>query len=260
MPYANVLLDHAVPVSTVTVNRPSVLNALDETTLAELEDAFATLARAVGVRCVILAGAGDKAFVAGADIAAMAKLGPEEARGFAERGHRLCALMETLPAPIVAAVGGFALGGGLELALACDFVVASSNAKLGLPEVGLGVIPGFGGAQRLARRIGIAKARELVYTGDPLSADDALRIGLVSAVVPPHQLLPSVRALAGRIAERAPLAVAAAKRALREGGDAPLSQALALERELFAALFASADQAEGMRAFLEKRPPSFQGK
>jgi len=209
---------------------------------------------------VILTGAGDQAFVAGADIAAMSGLTVEEARGFAERGHRLGAVMEALAAPVPAAINGFALGGGLELALACDFALAATSAKLGLPEVGLGVIPGFGGTQRLARRVGIGRARELVYTGNVIAAEQALRIGLVNAVAAPPDLLPAARAVADKIAGRAPLAVAAAKRVMREGADLPLGQALALELEQFAGLFATTDQKEGMKAFLEKRSARFEGR
>jgi enoyl-CoA hydratase len=260
MSYQNLLVEAGGPIAVVTINRPQVLNALDDTTLRELTDAFIALGAEAAVRCVILTGAGEKAFVAGADIAAMAELGTTEGRAFAERGHRLGAVMEGGRAPIIAAVNGFALGGGLELALACDFALASSNAKLGLPEVGLGIIPGFGGTQRLARRIGLGRARELVYTGNVIPADEALKLGLVNAVTEPAALLPAARTVAEKIASRAPLAIAAAKRALREGADLPLGQALALEAELFGALFATADQKEGMRAFLAKRPPKFEGR
>jgi enoyl-CoA hydratase len=259
MSYANLLVESG-PIGLLTVNRPKVLNALDDATLGELTDAFIAFERAPGLRCVILTGAGEKAFVAGADIGAMAALGPREARAFAERGHRLAALMEALAVPVIAAVNGFALGGGLELVLACDFALASDNAKLGLPEVSLGVIPGFGGTQRLARRVGLGYARELVYTGNVIDAAEALRIGLVNTVTRPGELLAAARAVAEKIASRAPLAVADAKRAMHDGADAPLAQALGLERELFAGLFATADQKEGMRAFLEKRPPDFQAR
>jgi enoyl-CoA hydratase len=244
----------------VTVNRPKVLNALDELTVRELTEAFVSLGADGAVRAVILTGAGEKAFVAGADIAAMAGLGPREARAFAERGHRLGALMEALPVPVIAAINGFALGGGLELALACDFALCAAGAKLGLPEVGLGIIPGFGGTQRLARRIGVGQARALVYTGTIIGAEEAFRLGLVNAVTPAADLLPAARAVADTIASRAPLAIAEAKRAMREGMDLPLAQALLLERELFGSLFASADQKEGMRAFIEKRPAKFSGR
>jgi enoyl-CoA hydratase len=259
MSYQNLLVEVG-PVSTVTVNRPKVLNALDDTTLRELTDAFLALAQDPAVRCVIVTGAGDKAFVAGADIAAMTEMSPAEAQAFAERGHRLSALMEGAAVPIIAAVNGFALGGGLELALACDFLMASGNAKLGFPEVGLGVIPGLGGTQRLSQRVGVGRARELVYTGNIIGADEALRIGLVNSVSEPAALTAAARAVADKIAGRGPLAVAAAKRALREGADLPLAQGLGLEARLFGSLFATLDQREGMRAFAEKRPPRFQGK
>jgi enoyl-CoA hydratase len=257
MSYQNVLVD-AAPVTTVTVNRPQVLNALDATTLRELTDVFLALGRDEQVRCVIVTGAGEKAFVAGADIAAMVDLAGPAARALAELGHRLSAVMEAAPWPIIAAVNGFALGGGLELALACDFMLAASNAKLGFPEVSLGVIPGFGGTQRLAQRIGPGRARELIYTGNVIGTADALALGLINAVTEPAALLATVRALAEKIASRGPLAVAAAKRAMREGADLPLGQGLALEAELFGGLFDTADQKEGMRAFLAKRPPKFE--
>ncbi len=260
MGYSNLVDDGAKGTRTITISRPKVHNALDATTLQELTAAFTAIDSDPEIRCVILTGAGEKAFVAGADLAFMAGIGPDEARRFATLGHRLSDLMEGLHAPIIAAVNGFALGGGLELALACDFIVASSSARLGQPELGVGVIPGFGGTQRLARRVGIARARELVYTGTQLSAEDARAIGLVNTVVPPANLMATVRGLAEAIGQRAPLAVAAAKRAIRAGEDLPLGRALAFETEQFAALFATADQKEGMRAFLEKRPPEFAGR
>jgi enoyl-CoA hydratase len=264
MSFDNILDDGAAPVRLVTVNRPKVLNALDARTLQELTICFAAIGRAVdggeAIRCVILTGAGEKAFVAGADLAAMEKMTVDEARRFSELGRRLGESMETLPVPIIAAVNGFALGGGLELALACDFILASASARLGQAEVNVGVLPGFGGSQRLPRRIGIGRARQLVYTGEPIGADDARAWGLVNEVTPPADLLPRARALADRIASRAPLAVAAAKRAMRVGEDLSLERALMVEQESFASLFASADQKEGMRAFLEKRPPAWQGR
>ena len=259
MSYQNLLVEVAA-VSTVTVNRPKVLNALDDMTLRELTDAIVALAKDPVVRCVIVTGAGDKAFVAGADIAAMTEMDAAAAQAFAERGHRLSALMEGAAVPIIAAVNGFALGGGLELALSCDFLMASSNAKLGFPEVGLGVIPGLGGTQRLSLRVGVGRARELIYTGSIIGAEEALRIGLLNTVTEPAALPGAARAVAEKIAGRAPLAVAAAKRALREGADLPLAQGLALEARLFGGLFATQDQREGMHAFAEKRPPLFQGK
>ena len=261
MAYANLIIEPGTAgIVTVTINRPKVLNALDAATLGELEDVFGGLGEDPALRCVILTGAGEKAFVAGADISAMASLGPRQARAFAERGQGLAAAIETLPVPVIAAVNGFALGGGLELLLACDFALASTAAKLGLPEVSLGVIPGFGGTQRLTRRIGIGRARELIYTGNTVTAEEALRLGLVNAVTEPAGLLPAARVLAEKIASRAPLAIVEAKRAIRDGADLPLPAALTLERELFAGLFATDDQKEGMRAFLEKRPAAWQGR
>ncbi len=260
MAYGNLLDDGAAPVRTITLNRPTVLNALDRTTLEELLHVFSTLAATPSVRCVIVTGAGNKAFAAGADLAYMADIGPDDARAFADLGHHLGDVMETLHAPIIAAVNGFALGGGLELAMACDFIIAAAHARLGQPEVAVGVVPGFGGASRLARRIGVARARALLYTGDLLTATEAATWGLVNTVVDAADLLPRVHAIAATIASRAPLAVAAAKRTLRAAEDLPLTGALAFEREQFANLFATADQKEGMAAFLQKRPPRFQGR
>ncbi|HEX4406871.1 MAG TPA: enoyl-CoA hydratase-related protein [Polyangia bacterium] len=248
------------PVATVTVNRPRALNALDGATMQALTEAFTKLAATPGVRCVILTGAGDKAFVAGADVKAMAAMTTEEAAALAGLSHRLGEVMAGMAAPVIAAVNGFALGGGCELALCCDFIYASRAAKFGQPEVGLGVIPGLGGTQRLPRRIGLPRAAELLYTGAVIDADEALRLGLVNAVVDADALMPRVRAVADAIASRAPLAVAAAKRAAREGVELPLAAALELERKLFAGLFGTADQREGMRAFVEKRVATWSGK
>jgi enoyl-CoA hydratase len=248
------------PVATVTVNRPQALNALDAPTLDALLVTFGALSAEPGVRCVILTGAGDKAFVAGADIKAMAAMTPAEAAALAGAAHHLGDVIEGMAAPVIAAVGGFALGGGCELALACDFIYASRAAKFGQPEVSLGVIPGLGGTQRLPRRIGLSRARELLYTGAVIDADEALRLGLVNAVLEPAALMPRVRAVAEAIASRAPLAVAAAKRAVRQGADLPLAAGLERERELFAALFATDDQKEGMRAFVEKRAAKWAGR
>lgn len=247
----------------LTVNRPDARNALDGATVEALTAAFDAIDSDRSVRCVILTGAGDRAFVAGADIKAMAGLDKVGARVFAERGHRMAALMEELRVPIIAAVNGWALGAGLELALACDFIYAARTAKMGMPEVGLGVIPGFGGTQRLTLRVGVARARELIYTGTIIDADEALRIGLCNAVTEPDALMPRVREVAGRIAGHAPLAVQAAKQTVTpgtlRGPDEPLAAALAIERDQFAGLFATEDQKEGMRAFVEKRAPGWKG-
>ena len=251
-----VRIEHDGPVSTVTIDRPDKLNALDEQVLGELREAFARVHARAETRCAILTGAG-KAFVAGADIAAMRSMDPQAARRFARLGHETLYAIERGPVPVIAAVGGFALGGGCELMLACDFAYASERAKFGQPEVKLGVVPGFGGTQRLARRVGIARARQIVLTGDIFDAAEALRIGLVNAVVPHEELLPTVRRLASDIASRGPLAVQAARRAMADGEDLPLERANALEIEAFAGCFATEDQKEGMAAFLEKRTPSF---
>jgi enoyl-CoA hydratase len=190
----------------------------------------------------------------------MAGLDPTGARAFSERGQHLGAVAEGLRVPVIAAVNGFALGAGLELALVCDFIYADPGANFGLPEVSLGVIPGFGGTQRLAGRVGVARARELCFTGEIIDADEALRIGLINAVVEPGTLMDRARAVAADIAARAPLAVAAAKRALRAQADAAGEAGLAVERDLFAGLFATRDQKEGMRAFVDKRHPVWMGK
>lgn len=242
-------------VTTVTINRPDVRNAVDVPTFDQLIAAFAEISRDPEVRCVILTGAGEQAFIAGADVKAMAPLDVSGARAFSERGQRAGDIMEALPVPVIAAVNGYALGGGCELALACDFIYASRAARLGQPEVNLGVIPGMGATQRLVRRVGLARARELIYTGAILDADEALRIGLVNAVFEPADLLPRTRAAAETIAAKAPRAVAAAKQALRQGAGLALDAGLELERGLFATLFGTQDQKEGMRAFVEKRPP-----
>jgi enoyl-CoA hydratase len=247
-------------VALVTLRREKALNALNRTVLAELHATLGALEADRAVRAIILTGAGEKSFVAGADIGEMADLGPLEARALAEAGHRVGDLIAAMSKPVIAAVNGFALGGGCELMLACDFAYASDKAKLGQPEVNLGLIPGFGGTQRLLRRVGAARAAELVLSGDLITAEEALRIGLVNAVVPAAELLPRVKAQAHKIAGKAPLAVAAAKRALRRAEELPLAAGNELERELFAALFATADQKEGTRAFVEKRAAQWTGR
>ncbi len=257
---ARVLSERDGAVLTLTINRPKALNALDAATMRALLDAMQTVAATPEIHCVILTGAGEKAFVAGADIAAMVDLGSWEARSFTELGHALGDAMEALAVPIIAAVNGFALGGGCELAVACDFIYAARTAKFGQPEVNLGLIPGFGGTQRLPRRIGVARARELVYTGELINADEALRIGLVNRVLEPAELLPRAQAAAALIASKPPLAIADAKRALRRSEELSLRAGNELESQLFAGLFATADRKEGMQAFLQKRPPKFQGR
>jgi enoyl-CoA hydratase len=257
-----VLIERTGHVATVTIQRPDKLNALNAAVVAELTQAFDDLltpADGSEVRAAILTGAG-KAFVAGADIAEMATLGSVAAKRFADAGHRLCALIEAVPFPVIAAVNGFALGGGTEIALACDFIYAAEEAKLGQPEVGLGVIPGFGGTQRLLRRVGPARARELVYTGELITAEQALSIGLVNAVFPGAELALRAQETALKIASRGPLAVAAAKRVILLGEGMSLGPANELEAQTFATLFGSEDQKAGMKAFLDKSKAAFTGR
>ncbi|MBK8251542.1 MAG: enoyl-CoA hydratase/isomerase family protein [Polyangiaceae bacterium] len=259
--FDHVLVEKTGHVARVTVNRPDKLNALNSKVVSELIRAFHDLIAPkdgeAPVRCAVLTGSG-KAFVAGADIAEMVNLNSVEAKKLAEMGHRLGAIIESAPFPVIAAVNGFALGGGCELALACDFIYAADTAKLGQPEVNLGVIPGFGGTQRLARRVGVGKARELVYTGDMLTADQALAIGLVNAVFPAADLLAKTEEAAQKIASKGPLAVAAAKRAILHGSEISLAAANQLEVEAFGVLFGSEDQKTGMKAFLEKNKSRLQ--
>jgi enoyl-CoA hydratase len=246
----------------VRINRPQALNALNPTVIGELSLMLEALTQQIergdwSVRGLVLTGAGDKAFAAGADIAAMVDMDGEQAAEFASRGHAVGEMLAQLPVPAIAAVNGFALGGGCELALACDFIVASEKARFGQPEVKLGVIPGFGGTQRLLRRVGIARALELCVTGDMVRADEALRIGLVNRVVIPEALLDTCLAIVELVAKMGPLAVAAAKRVIHRGAELPLEAANLLEVEAFAELFATRDQTEGMQAFLAKRDAQF---
>src|SRR5437870_9943227 len=257
MAYENILVERDPAISTITVNRPKALNALNSLTLRELTQAVRECADS---RVIILTGAGERAFVAGADIAEMVPMGPWKAREFSELGHVLTALIEDIPSATIAAVNGYALGGGLELAVACDMIYASENARLGLPEVSLGVTPGFGGTQRLVRLVGKLRAKEMIFTGDMVDAKTALDIGLLNAVLPREKLLDHCKALAAKIASKGPLAVARAKRLVERGYDIPLRSANRQEAETFALLFDTQDRAEGMRAFLEKRPAKFVGK
>ena len=259
MAYDFVQLDVSTPVATLTLNRPKALNALNAQAVRELGEAVAQVAQTPSVRALILTGAGEKAFVAGADIGEMAQYTPQQALAFAMAGHRALGALEALAVPTIAAINGFALGGGCELALACDLLYASENAKLGLPEVSLSVIPGFGGTQRLTRLLGRARAMELIFTGDMIDARKAKELGLVLDVLPQDGLLAHCREVGQKIASRGPLAVAQAKRVIHQGMDLPLVSANELERQAFAALFGSLDQREGMQAFVEKRPAAFKG-
>jgi enoyl-CoA hydratase len=255
-----VLWECADGVATLRLNRPKALNALDRETLRALDAALDRVDDDAGVRAVIITGAGDRAFCAGADIAAMAAMGPMEGHPYCRLGHEVLARVEDLRVPVVAALGGAALGGGLELALACDLIVAGERAKVGLPEITLGLIPGFGGTQRLVRRIGLGPARRLIYLGAVIGAADALALGVVDQVVPDDRLAEDAAALARELAGRAPVALRHAKRATRAAVETSLGAGLWLEMEAFAATFASEDRVEGLHAFLEKRKPSWKGR
>jgi enoyl-CoA hydratase len=259
MAFANLLWEVKDGVAVLTVNRPKVLNALNAQVFDELEEVVRGVEGDRTVKALVLTGAGEKAFVAGADIAAMSTMTPAEARAFAERAHRLFERLELLPIPTLAAVNGYALGGGCELALACDLVYASENARFGQPEVNLGIIPGFGGTQRLGRRVGKMRALEMVLTGEHYDAARAKEMGLVLDVVPLAELLPHAVAQARKIASKGPVAVALAKRAVHAGADADLRVGNELERQAFSASFATEDAREGMRAFVEKRAASWKG-
>ena len=253
----NVRIERDGHLAIVTVDRPSKLNALDDQTIAELDRAFAALDGDAAVGAVIVTGAGEKAFVAGADIAVLAKQGVLDGRANARRGQALTLRIENSTKPVLAAINGYALGGGLELALACDLRFAATTAKLGLPEVSLGIIPGYGGTQRLPRLVGSGPALQLILTGDPIAADDALRIGLVNGVFEPAELLGKVKDVARRIVSRGPIAVGLAKQAVRRGAAMPLAEGLDLEADLFGVVSSTAEMKEGMAAFLEKRKPSW---
>jgi enoyl-CoA hydratase len=239
----------------VTIDRPPV-NSLDGATLTALQAALKKLGQS-DARAAILTGAGGKAFVAGADIEAMSTMTASEAHEFARLGQAVFAKLESLPMPVIAAVDGFALGGGCELALACDFIYASDKLKIGQPEAKLGVLPGFGGTQRLARRVGLGMARELIYTGRQIGAAEALRIGLVNAVFPRAELMDAAKKTALEMAAMSPNALLLAKRVMNEGAGLPLTTAIELEAQAFSDCFAHADQREGMIAFLQKRPAQF---
>jgi len=245
-------------VAIVTVDRPDALNALNRATLDELSARVDEVIESQA-RALVITGAGDAAFVAGADIASMRDMGPDRARALSRAGHELLDRLESAPIPAIAAVNGFALGGGLELALACDIRVASEEAEFGTPETSLGVVPGFGGTQRISRIAGLAAGLDLVLTGRQIDAEEAQRLGLVTHVVDDGQARSRALELAETIASNGPVAVEAAKRTVRSGFEAPLATGDEMETEAFAACFATDDQEEGMDAFLEKREPEFTG-
>jgi enoyl-CoA hydratase len=258
--YEFLRIETADGIATVTVNRPDKLNALNAATVAEIDAAFHQLAADAGVGGILLTGAGAKAFVAGADIAELATMDPLGGIGVSRRGQDAFRFIERMRKPVVAAVNGFALGGGLELALACHIRIAAASARFGLPEVKLGIIPGYGGTVRLPRLVGRGRALELILSGDMIDAAEALRIGLVNKVVEPDALVSSARALLGRMLANGPVALALALESVDHAEGTATAEALTLESNLFGLLAGTADMREGMQAFLEKRPARFQGR
>jgi enoyl-CoA hydratase len=254
------LIFEKAPIAMVTVNRPKALNALNVRVVEELAQVLRDVRHDSAVRALIITGAGDRAFVAGADIAAMSEMSAVQGLEFGRLGHRVLQSMEELPVPIIAAVNGFALGGGLELAMACDMIIASDKARFGQPEINLALIPGFGGTQRLPRRIGHPRARQLILTGDPIDAKTALDWGLINQVVAPENLLNTARQLAEKIATKSPLTVRQAKAALIAAATMTEDAGLKYEQQAFGVAFSSADRVEGTKAFIEKREPKWQGK
>lgn len=257
--YNYIKIEEKESVVVLTISAPKSLNALNSAILAEM-DSFLSGFDCNKYRCLIVTGDGEKSFVAGADISEMATLNVQQGQTFGMRGAGVFRKIETLPVPVIAAVNGFALGGGCELAMACDIRICSENAKFGQPEVGLGIIPGFSGTVRLARLVGMGIAKQLIYTGKPIKADEALRIGLVNAVVPQAELMDKALELANQIAANAPLAVRAAKQCINAEYDMPVDDAIVNESRAFGNCFATEDQKNGMKAFLNKEKYVFQGK
>ncbi|MDD3652974.1 MAG: enoyl-CoA hydratase-related protein [Desulfotomaculaceae bacterium] len=261
MAWNNILVEFEEEIAVVSINRPEALNALDNETLSELGAAMAELGSNQDVKAIILTGAGDKAFVAGADIAYMLPLTALQGKEFSRLGQTVFSQIENMPKPVIAAVNGFALGGGCELAMACDIRIASEKAKFGQPEVSLGIIAGFGATQRLARLVNPGIAKEMLFTGDIYNAQDALRIGLVNKVVPPGELMDVCKKMAKRIASMGPVGIRFTKEAINQGQNMDLEKALNIEADLFGMTFSTADQTEGMSAFLAKpkRKAEFKG-
>ncbi len=249
---AFVLYEVKEAVGILTINRPEALNALNSAVLDELDAAIDGI-DLTAVRCLIVTGAGEKSFVAGADIGEMSGLTKAQGEAFGKKGNDVFRKLETLPIPVIAAVNGFALGGGCELSMSCDIRICSENAVFGQPEVGLGITPGFGGTQRLARLVGAGMAKQMIYTARNIKADEAYRIGLVNAVYPQDELMAQAEKMAAGIAKNAPIAVRNCKKAINDGLDAAMDEAVVIEEKLFGACFETHDQVEGMTAFLEKR-------
>jgi enoyl-CoA hydratase len=260
MPFDNLLLEHSGAVAIVTVNRPKVLNALNAPTLDELRRAALDLKHDDSVRVIVLTGAGEKSFIAGADINELAVQTPTGGREHALQGQHVFDLFENLGKPVIAAINGYALGGGCELAMACTLRIAADTAKIGQPEINLGIIPGYAGTQRLARLVGKGKAMELILTGMQISAADAERIGLVNRVVPAASLMSEVRSLAASLANNAPIAMRYIINAINKGLEMPFAEACVFEATLFGLVASTEDMREGTRAFLEKRKAEFKGR
>jgi enoyl-CoA hydratase len=259
MTFENLLLDRDGAVAVVTINRPQVLNALNSQTIDELHRVVLELEADRGVRAIVLTGAGDKSFVAGADINELAVLSPSQGKEHARRGQHVFDVIENLGKPVIAAINGFALGGGCELAMACTLRLAADTARLGQPEINLGIVPGYAGSQRLPRLVGKGVALDLLLTGRQVKADEALRIGLVNRVVAPGELVAQAKQLAGELADKAPIATRYILEAVNRGVGMPFDQAQFIEASLFGLVASTADMREGTAAFLEKRKPVFKG-
>lgn len=259
MGFSNIILTIDSGIATVTFNRPKALNALSNELLSEFGQALDEMILDESIRVLILTGSGEKAFIAGADITELATFNTLQAKAFSQAGHAIINRLQELPIPVIAAVNGYALGGGSEMALACDFIYASTKAMFGLPEISLGLIPGFGGTQRLPRLIGRNRAKEMIFTGQMISADEAEKIGLVNRVCPPESLLKDAIKTAQSMASKGKVALRAAKQAVNAGVDTDLVTGCRIEIDAFALCMASEDAREGTQAFLEKRPPQFKG-
>ncbi len=249
----HILFEKKGHVAIAAINRPKALNALNSEVLEDLNTLVDEVLADEEIRVLVITGSGDKSFVAGADIGEMSALSKTEGEAFGKKGNDVFHRIETLPIPVIAAVNGYALGGGCELSLACDIRLCAETAVFGQPETGLGITPGFGGTQRLARLVGSGMAKQLIFSARNVKADEALRIGLVNAVYPAEELMPAAEKLAETIAKNAPIAVRACKKAINEGLELPMNEAILLEEKLFGSCFETADQREGMGAFLEKR-------
>jgi len=259
MAYKNIIFKQEKGIATITFNRPEVLNALNEASLQEFSNALDAVASDEDIRVLVLTGAGEKSFVAGADITEFLRFNVLKAKIFAETGHGLINRLQELPIPVIAAVNGFALGGGCEIVIGCDFIYAAENAMFGLPEINLGIIPGFGGTQRLPRLIGKNMAKEMIFTGKMISAAEAHAVGWVNTVCPQDELMAEVMKTATIIASKGKASLRAAKQAINNGMDVDLKTGCRIEIDAFAVCLASPDAKEGTKAFLEKRPPDFKG-